>query len=94
MCFCFIAGNTRHLTALVDADTIQGCAGNEVDTDHGTSFVEPEENDCVWDVDDSNAPVLKIPPVGGRLVIFLSGAVDHEVLPSHANRFALTAWCQ
>lgn len=38
--------------------------------------------------------VLDIAPVSGRLVVFLSGAIDHAVLPSHNPRVALTAWCQ
>lgn len=38
--------------------------------------------------------VLDIDPVSGRLVVFLSGAIDHAVLPSHKARVALTAWCQ
>lgn len=33
-----------------------------------------------------------IPPLLGRLVLFLSGAVDHAVLPANKERFALTAW--
>jgi hypothetical protein len=32
--------------------------------------------------------------VGGTLVLFLSGAVEHEVRPCHAPRVAITAWCQ
>ena len=36
--------------------------------------------------------VLDIAPLAGRLVLFLSGAVDHAVLPSFAERTALTAW--
>ena len=31
-------------------------------------------------------------PEGGRLVVFLAGAVEHEVLPAYAPRVALTAW--
>ncbi|KAI7848281.1 hypothetical protein BDC45DRAFT_523656 [Circinella umbellata] len=33
-----------------------------------------------------------VPPMLGRLVIFLSGVVDHAVLPANTERFALTAW--
>lgn len=38
--------------------------------------------------------VLDVSPLSGRLVVFLSGAIDHAVLPSHEPRVALTAWCQ
>lgn len=31
-------------------------------------------------------------PLHDRLVLFLSGALDHEVLPVVAERFAVTAW--
>ncbi len=33
-----------------------------------------------------------IAPVGGRLVLFRSEAVVHEVLPTWAERFTVTAW--
>lgn len=33
-----------------------------------------------------------VDPLLGRLVIFLSGVVDHAVLPANQQRFALTAW--
>jgi len=33
-----------------------------------------------------------IEPVGGRLVVFLSDRVEHEVLPTSATRRAATAW--
>lgn len=38
--------------------------------------------------------VVDIDPLPGRLVVFLSGAIDHAVLPSHQARVALTAWCR
>lgn len=38
--------------------------------------------------------VLDVAPLAGRLVVFLSGAIDHAVLPSQRPRVALTAWCQ
>ncbi|KAK9909122.1 hypothetical protein WJX75_007516 [Coccomyxa subellipsoidea] len=39
-------------------------------------------------------PVVDVAPLGGRLVLFLSGAVEHAVLPNLSQRIALTAWCQ
>ncbi|KNC78176.1 hypothetical protein SARC_09383 [Sphaeroforma arctica JP610] len=37
---------------------------------------------------------VEIEPQAGRVIVFLSGAIDHEVMPSYAERLALTAWCQ
>lgn len=39
----------------------------------------------------SDPPALVLPTLG-RLVIFLSERVEHEVLESHADRYAATAW--
>ncbi len=38
------------------------------------------------------ASTQDIAPRGGRLVVFLSDRVLHEVLPGHAQRHAATAW--
>ena len=39
------------------------------------------------------AAYVDVAPRGGTLVLFLSGAVDHEVMPSrHDHRVALTSW--
>lgn len=35
---------------------------------------------------------LEVEPLGGRLVLFLSERIEHEVLPAFAPRFAVTAW--
>jgi SM-20-related protein len=43
------------------------------------------------DVSGDGAPV-DVAPVAGRAVLFLSGAMDHEVLPSLAPRCAIAAW--
>jgi len=41
------------------------------------------------------ARVLDVAPLGGRVVVFLSGALDHAMLPSASkDRFANTAWCR
>eukprot|EP01025_Chloroclados_australasicus_P042866 TRINITY_DN45592_c0_g2_i1.p1 TRINITY_DN45592_c0_g2~~TRINITY_DN45592_c0_g2_i1.p1 ORF type:complete len:422 (-),score=46.19 TRINITY_DN45592_c0_g2_i1:435-1700(-) len=38
--------------------------------------------------------VLDIAPLAGRLVLFMSGAVDHAVQPCSSDRVAITAWFQ
>lgn len=44
---------------------------------------------------DGETVVLDIAPLPGRAVVFMSGAVDHSVLPVHEGlRAALTAWMQ
>lgn len=44
---------------------------------------------------DGESVVLDIAPLPGRAVVFLSGAVDHAVLPVEEGfRAALTAWMQ
>jgi len=42
----------------------------------------------------SSAAYVDVAPSGGVCVIFLSGAVEHEVLPCSATRAAVTAWCR
>eukprot|EP00929_Paragymnodinium_shiwhaense_P088271 TRINITY_DN48560_c0_g1_i1.p1 TRINITY_DN48560_c0_g1~~TRINITY_DN48560_c0_g1_i1.p1 ORF type:complete len:470 (-),score=52.16 TRINITY_DN48560_c0_g1_i1:169-1443(-) len=36
--------------------------------------------------------IVDIEPVGGRLVLFSSQAILHEVMPTHRDRFAATVW--
>jgi SM-20-related protein len=31
-------------------------------------------------------------PIGGRLVVFLSGEIPHEVLPTKKERISITGW--
>lgn len=40
------------------------------------------------------AAVADVAPIAGRLVFFLSGSVEHAVLPTFAERVAVTCWCQ
>ena len=47
--------------------------------------------EAVAGVEDGQQTVV-VAPRAGRLVLFLSGAVDHAVLPCYAHRVALTAW--
>jgi SM-20-related protein len=37
-------------------------------------------------------PIVDLEPRLDRLVVFRSELIEHEVLPAHAERWALTAW--
>jgi SM-20-related protein len=39
-----------------------------------------------------NAGPVDVAPILDRLLVFLSERVEHEVLPAHAPRCAVTAW--
>ncbi|SPR01876.1 unnamed protein product (mitochondrion) [Plasmodiophora brassicae] len=41
---------------------------------------------------DNGSRCMDIEPRAGRLALFLSGAIDHAVLPAHRERVAVTAW--
>ena len=42
---------------------------------------------CPW-----LSPPVRVPPLHGRLVLFLSDVVLHRVLPSKARRYCFTVW--
>jgi SM-20-related protein len=42
--------------------------------------------------DDGTERVEDVLPIGGRLVVFLSAEVPHEVLPTHKPRLSITGW--
>ena len=42
--------------------------------------------------DHDGGGTLDVEPRGGRLLCFLAGAMAHEVLPTSADRYAVTAW--
>jgi SM-20-related protein len=50
--------------------------------EHGGQLRMYLDNDRVHDVQ----------PIGGCLVVFLSGEVPHEVLPAARDRLSLTGW--
>ncbi|MCY1445896.1 2OG-Fe(II) oxygenase superfamily protein [compost metagenome] len=50
--------------------------------EHGGQLRMYLDEDAQYDVD----------PVGGCLVVFLSGEVPHEVLPANRERLSLTGW--
>lgn len=42
--------------------------------------------------EDGSELIEDVLPVGGRLVIFLSGEIPHEVLPTKKERISITGW--
>ena len=77
--------------------TTRGGSSSVQELDADSNGHLPEEaaapDDVQWTVLDGEL-VADIDPLAGRLVLMMSGAVDHAVLPSFASRVALTAWCQ
>mmetsp|Transcript_42907 Transcript_42907/g.68925 ORF Transcript_42907/g.68925 Transcript_42907/m.68925 type:complete len:462 (-) Transcript_42907:16-1401(-) len=46
----------------------------------------------LWLSDVSKKQVVDLRPLPGRVLVFLSGLLDHEVLPSYHARVAITTW--
>ncbi len=42
--------------------------------------------------DDGTELTEDVLPLGGRLVVFLSAEIPHEVLPTHKERISITGW--
>ena len=42
--------------------------------------------------EDGTEEVQDVLPLGGRLVVFLSGEIPHEVLPTKKERISITGW--
>lgn len=42
--------------------------------------------------EDGSEEIQDVLPVGGRLVVFLSGEIPHEVLPTKKERISITGW--
>ncbi|OWT60147.1 2OG-Fe(II) oxygenase [Candidimonas nitroreducens] len=47
---------------------------------------------CLYDPYNIDAEIGRFAPLGGRLAVFVSGYMPHEVLPSRATRWSLTGW--
>lgn len=42
--------------------------------------------------EDGSEQIEDVMPIGGRLVVFLSGEIPHEVLPTKKERISITGW--
>lgn len=47
---------------------------------------------CFYSPRNPEQEIMRAAPHGGRLAIFVSGVMPHEVLPSKAPRWSLTGW--
>jgi hypothetical protein len=45
-----------------------------------------------WTGDNDDDDYVDVQPVGGTLIVFDANRVHHKVLPSHADRLAITCW--
>lgn len=59
-----------------------------------SSYFHEQTRHAVEWVEVGGEMVLDVAPLGGRCVVFLSGAVDHAVMPTRFERFAITSWLQ
>jgi hypothetical protein len=48
-----------------------------------------EEDFSVYSTKDE---VIDVYPLGGRLAMFASSKMPHEVMPTYGNRYAITIW--
>ncbi|WP_322996029.1 2OG-Fe(II) oxygenase [Castellaniella sp.] len=47
---------------------------------------------CLYDPYAPDVEIQRFSPLAGRLAIFVSGVLPHQVLPAHAPRWSLTGW--
>lgn len=52
---------------------------------------QPEDGGCMR-LHLPDEPPRDVPPCAGSLVVFMSGEVPHEVLPTRTDRLSLTGW--
>ena len=46
----------------------------------------------IWEPVQDGGATVDVEPIGGRLVLLLSGCTEHEVRPSCHDRCAITSW--
>jgi hypothetical protein len=84
--------NERQVTIILYLNDLEwdSMAGGAIDSGHLKCYLH---TDCTDMTGVSASSVLSIKPVGGRMVVFDSKRVLHEVCPSHSkHRLAITVW--
>mmetsp|Transcript_33134 Transcript_33134/g.74830 ORF Transcript_33134/g.74830 Transcript_33134/m.74830 type:complete len:553 (-) Transcript_33134:483-2141(-) len=59
---------------------------------HETKFVEQNKKKGGQQSAKEVGVAREVDPLGGRIALFWSDAIPHEVLPAHAHRHAVTIW--
>lgn len=47
---------------------------------------------CLYDPYQPDTEIQRFAPIGGRLAVFVSGVMPHQVMPAMAPRWSLTGW--
>jgi len=91
-------GHPKSTTSSVMADLGMIDGGLDVssidDISVVSSYFHEQTRHAVEWVEVNGEMVLDVAPLTGRCVVFLSGAVDHAVMPTHFERIAVTSWFQ
>jgi SM-20-related protein len=64
-------------------------------TRHGgylRAFLPRSKDDLIGNENENERKYIDVEPVGGRLLLFNSCEVEHQVLPATASRMAMTLW--
>jgi len=86
-----------HVTRLLRSLTFRSVTAILYVSDNGPTSAQPwraSDGGCLrlYKGDSEETPFVDIPPLGGRLVVFDSQRVLHEVRPCFKERAALTVW--
>ena len=87
------SGYKRHTDAMPDADG--GSDQRKVTAIlYCNQSWEPSHGGILklWKHDRDGGGIFEVEPVAGRLLVFMSGCMLHEVAPSHKDRYAITNW--
>jgi SM-20-related protein len=81
----------RKITIIIylNDETWDSKAGGLVDSGHLRIYLNADVNDVTG---KSATSIRDIAPNGGRMVIFDSKKILHEVCPTHQRRLAITCW--
>ena len=84
--------NTREITIVLYLNSLDWDSTNDTGNNNGNLrlYVDAHHNDTKG---STSTKIIDIPPLGGRVIIFNSSELLHEVLPSKNQRIALTLWC-